>query len=154
VEARPFFLLENRIKLRRILGGAGARLAQDAKTEKAAGLYRAAMLIAQAVPTPVLTSNDQAVFFFLLCGSLAFLLWCSVSVVSIIASLRRKPSIEAEFATKTDLNNLKAEFNREIGKIEGTTNMIFQKIDHLTSSLTKSLGDIQRDIGRLEGHSK
>ena len=109
------------------------------------------MFIAQAAPAPVVTSNEQAVFFFLLAGSLAFLLWCGVSIITIIATLRRKPSIEAEFATKNDLNSLKAEFNRELGKIEGSTSRIFEKIDHLTATVTKSFGDIQRDLGRLEG---
>ena len=112
------------------------------------------MFIAQAVPAPVVTSNEQAVFFFLLAGSLAFLLWCAVSIITIIATLRRRPSIEAEFATKNDLFALKAEFHREISKIEGTTSIIFQKIDQLAMSMTKSLGDIQRDIGRLEGPHK
>jgi hypothetical protein len=112
------------------------------------------MFFAQDVPAPVVTSNEQAVFFFLLAGSLGFLLWCSVSIISIVVAFRRRPSIEAEFATKTDLANLKAEFNREIGKIEGTTNIIFQKIDQLSSSVTKSFGDIQRDLGRLEGPFK
>jgi biopolymer transport protein ExbB/TolQ len=109
------------------------------------------MFIAQIVPAPATATNEQAVFFFLLAGSLAFLLWCGVSIVTVIATLRRKPSIEAEFATKNDLSALKAEFHREIGKIEGTTNIIFQKIDQLSASVTKSFGDIQRDLGRLEG---
>ena len=112
------------------------------------------MFIAHDVPAPVVTSNEQAVFFFLLAGSLAFLLWCAVSIITIIARFRRKPSIEAEFATKNDLSALKAEFHREIGKIGGTTNIIFQKIDLLSTSVTKSFGDIQRDIGRLEGPLK
>jgi hypothetical protein len=77
-----------------------------------------------------------------------------VSIVTIVAALRRRPSIEAEFATKNDLSSLKAEFNREIGKIEGTTSIIFTKIDQLAMTMTKSLGDIQRDIGRLEGPHK
>jgi hypothetical protein len=112
------------------------------------------MFIAQALPTPVLASGEQAAFFFLLAGSLAFLLWCALSIITIIATLRRRPSLEAEFATKNDLAALKAEFHREIGKIEGTTSIIFQKIDQLSMSVTKSLADIQRDIGRLEGPAK
>jgi hypothetical protein len=129
-------------------------VAQDAKTPKPDERYGAAMFIAQAVPVPIVTSNEQAVFFFLLAGSLAFLLWCATSIITIFTTLRRKPSIEAEFATKNDLSALKAEFHREIGKIEGTTGIIFQKIDQLAMSVTKSLGDIQRDLGRLEGSIK
>jgi hypothetical protein len=105
-------------------------------------------------PAPVLGSNEQAVFFFLLIGSLAFLLWCAVSIVAIYTSLRRKPSIEAEFATKADLASLRAECYREIGKMEKTSEMIFIKLDQAVNSFNKSLGDIQRDIGRLEGHGK
>jgi hypothetical protein len=112
------------------------------------------MFIAQAVPVPAITSNEQAVFFFLLAGSLAFLLWCAVSVVTLVVAFRRRPSIEAEFATKADLSALKAECYREIGKIEKTTDIIFQKIDALSSSFTKTFGDLQRDLGRLEGPSK
>ncbi|MCE0499444.1 MAG: hypothetical protein LV481_16000 [Methylacidiphilales bacterium] len=112
------------------------------------------MFIAQALPSPVVTTNEQAVFFFLLAGSLAFLLWCGVSIITIITSLRRKPSIEAEFATKRDLEAIRAEFNRDIGKIQGTTQIIFQKIDHLSATISKLMGDIQRDIGRLEGPLK
>jgi hypothetical protein len=113
-----------------------------------------APVFAQAAPVPALASNEQAVFFFLLAGSLAFLRWCAVSVVTLIVAFRRRPSLEAEFATKTDLSALKAEFHREIGKIEGTTNTIFVKIDHLSTSVTQALGDIQRDIGRLEGSAQ
>ncbi len=112
------------------------------------------MFFAQTVPAPVVTTNEQAVFFFLLAGSLAFLLWCAVSIISIVAAFRRRPSLEAEFATKQDLANLKAEFNREIGKIEGTTSLIFTKIDQLATSSARSFSDIQRDLGRLEGPGK
>ena len=121
---------------------------------------------AQEFPVPAqIPSHESALFFFLFAGGIAFLLWCCLTIVTILATLRRKPSIEAEFATKLDLkqtedstqarlNDLRAEFHREIGKIEGTTQIIFNKIDSLAISVTRSMGDLQRDIGRLEGTVK
>jgi hypothetical protein len=108
----------------------------------------------EGIPVPALASSQQAVFFFCLAGALYFLIQVVVGLSSIAASWRRKPSIEAEFATKKDLRELEAKVNQDIGKIQGTTQIIFQKIDHMASSIAKSMADIQRDLGRLEGTRK
>jgi hypothetical protein len=138
------------------------------------------MFLAQAYSSPILTtpSPPEAIFFYLFIASLSFLLMTSVAIVTLIVMLRRKPSIESEFATKQELHTesarLSHELHAEVGRLsrelhteverlgqginslddrnEERSKAIFQKLDAIVGSFDHGMREVHRAIGRLEGN--
>ena len=95
---------------------------------------------------PIATAaSNEALFFYLFAGAVSFLIVNGCLVLGAILAIRRKPSIEAEFATKAELLQLKGEMKQDIG-------IIFGKMDTLTSSVNRFAIDVSTSIGKLEGH--
>lgn len=67
---------------------------------------------------PTLTLEQLAVFIVCMIGLLGFVKW----ILEIIRLLKRHPPIEAEFATKEEVRELKRDFNNRLASIENTLN--------------------------------
>jgi hypothetical protein len=98
---------------------------------------------------------DEAVFFFYFVGSLVSLLGLVLGILAIIHFAKRKPTIDAEFATKTELHrevtglkNSITDFNNRNEKLAQET---FGKMDILTKSMNTGFLETARALGRLEG---
>lgn len=77
-----------------------------------------------SIPSPV------ELFAFMIC--LIFLLSAVLLILNIIRHFRRQPPIEAEFATKKELNELKRDVNTRLTSIENTLNANREQIlEHL-----------------------
>ena len=95
---------------------------------------------------PIATAaSNEALFFYLFAGAISFLIVNGCLVLGAVIALKRKPSIDAEFATKAELRELRDEFKTMTGTL-------FGKVDTLTSSVNKSTIDLSHAIGRLEGN--
>jgi len=100
------------------------------------------MFFADALPTSVIVP-EQAVTIVIVFGCFLFFLNVGGAVLVIIGFSRRKPAIEAEFATKAEVRELRNEMKQDIGAL-------FGKIDTLIASINHSTNDMQRDLGRID----
>jgi hypothetical protein len=87
---------------------------------------------------------SNAVTIVIVIQTMIIVVGCVFGIIAFIASLRRKPAIEAEFATKAELNSLRSEMKQDIGGL-------FGRLDALTTSINSSTNAILRDIGKIEG---
>ncbi len=108
-------------------------------------------------------------FFYLFCGAVAFLLSIAVGVATLIHLNKRKPALEAEFATKAEVisatSSLRGELHREVSVVnskidaldsrnEAIAKQIFAKIDQIAHSFDTGMREVHRALGRLEGDEK
>ena len=102
------------------------------------------MIFADELPLgPIVPS--QAVTIVIVLVVVGFIVNLIGVAVAVLAVAKRKPSIESEFATKAELNQLRSEMKQDMGTM-------FGKVDTLTSSINHSTNSILRDLGKLEGH--
>lgn len=110
-------------------------------------------------------STAQETFFYMFCGGIAFLLVNTVAVLAIIKSAKRSPSIESEFATKTELKDGLSRVDQQISRVDedvktfNTRNevlaaQIFAEIKSGNVSMNHEFSSLNRSIGKLEGHQE
>jgi hypothetical protein len=97
----------------------------------------------------------EATFFFYFIGSVMLML----SVIALMLHLfRRKPPIEAEFATKLELNREIEKVNTSLVHMDKRNEQLFREIfvrmDALNKSVDQGFREIHRSLGRLEGNEK
>lgn len=69
--------------------------------------------------------------FGMVVAVLVILLGIASSVIGIVNQTRRKPSIEAEFATKAEMADLRHDIDRRLERMENTTTAQNQRIEAL-----------------------
>jgi hypothetical protein len=123
--------------------------------------------LADAVPVTVSPASvEQAIFLFEVLTVIGFLMGFVIGALKIVEFFRRKPTIDAEFATKTELTTAIAQLRQEASDgaaqfrlelSEATARMtqgqsvLFTKIDDLAKSVNNSFNGVFRDLGKLEG---
>jgi hypothetical protein len=73
-----------------------------------------------------------------------------VSIVSSIASMRRKPSVSEEvyrdYATKQELADLRHDFNKSMNELFSRQHLNQQSIDDKFSAILRSVGQIEGQL--------
>lgn len=82
----------------------------------------------------------------------------AAAAVSMWSNLRRKPSIEATFATKHELaateQRLSDALTKAIGDVHNQQRAIFSKLDATNATLNEHAREMEGAVGRLEGEMK
>jgi hypothetical protein len=126
------------------------------------------MLFAEELPTSVIVPQNAVTIVIVLSVCL-FLLNFAAAILVFVMAAKRKPSVEAEFATK-------AELHREIAGVKATIQIsddridkkfdsldernderskeVFRKIDDIAKSFDLGMREVHRVLGRLEGGPK
>ena len=101
---------------------------------------------------------SQAVTIVICIWTLLIFVGVFGGLVMLAMSMRRRPSIEAEFATKAEvdaeISKLRSELTSSVGRVEENTREIFDQIHKLSVSVNNVLREHERDLGKLEGPRK
>ncbi len=101
------------------------------------------MFFAEEFPTaPIVPA--QAVTIVIVLWTVITIVGVVIGTIALIVSMRRKPAIESEFATKAELNALRAELSAH-------TSAIFAKIESMNVSMNSEFSGLNRSLGKLEG---
>jgi hypothetical protein len=115
------------------------------------------MFFAEELPTSLVVP-EQAVTIVIVLGTFLFLLNIACAILIIVSFSRRKPAIEAEFATKKEMAAGFARVDAEIVRFdkrnEELARQIFSKLDDIVKSFDHGMREVHRAIGRLEGSEK
>ena len=102
--------------------------------------------------------HPDPLFFFAFLGCVIFLLGIAKIIIDIIQSLRRKPPIETEFATKAELAKLESEVRSMRSEMRANNDHINFNDEKLRLEIKedikgvhKRIDDVLRAVGRLEG---
>lgn len=87
---------------------------------------------------------EQAVTIVTVIWTLSAIAAALAGLAFLVLALRRRPPIEAEFATKAELGALRTE-------ILATSTSIFSKLEAMTSGMNAEFSSLNRSLGKLEG---
>jgi len=81
-----------------------------------------------------------------------------LSVITSVLALRRRPPLAEEvykdFVRRPELQALESRFEASRKESREDAQIIFNKIDTLTHSMSAAFKDVERSIGRVEGEIK
>lgn len=113
------------------------------------------MIFADELPLESINPG-QAVMIVIVFGCILFFLNVGVAVAALITFAKRRPAIDAEFATKKEVAAGFARVDADIKHLddrnEEIAKQIFSELKSINSSVNHELNEMNRAIGKLEGH--
>jgi hypothetical protein len=112
------------------------------------------MIFAEELPTSAIVPNNAVVIVICIWVVLT-IVGAGGGLIAVVIALRRKPSIDAEFATKQEVAQgfarVDADLLRFNARNEELARQIFVKVDGLGASINHEFSSLNRSVGKLEG---